>query len=65
MRDSNGFTAVKTLIFVKAHILSTAVKYFIDIPGNSTTNKMRMFFIEMLPVVIVLQDMFDSNITGN
>ena len=65
MRDSNGFTAVRALILMKAQVLSTAVKYFINIPGDGVTDKMRMFFIKMLLVVIMLQDMFNSNIAGN
>lgn len=65
MRDSNSFAAVRTLILVEAQILSTAVKYFVDIPGNGVTDKMRIFFIKMLPIIIMLQNMFDSNIAGN
>jgi len=65
MRGSNGFTAVKTVIFVKGKILSAEVKYFFDITRNGITNRMRMIFIKMLPVVIVLKYMFDSNRAGN
>lgn len=58
-------TAIKAFISMKAEVLSTTIKDFVNIPWNGFADKFEVFFIEVLPVIVVLQDIFNGDIAGD
>lgn len=57
--------AIRALVSVKTEVFSTAIKDLIDIPRNRFADKFGMFFVESLPVVVILKDVFNGYIAGD